>query len=73
MTITHPYDQPGRRHLAGWPPFMRHYIEMVLAMVLALMLWRRALARAVADDSPAGRSCPSTDYGAVLLETLGSG
>jgi hypothetical protein len=46
MTTT-PYDQPRRRHLAGWLPFIRHYIEMVLAMVIgmyALMpLWTHAL------------------------------
>jgi len=46
MTST-PYDQPRRRHLAGWLPFIRHYIEMVLAMAVgmfALMpLWTYAL------------------------------
>jgi hypothetical protein len=31
MTTT-PYDQPRRRHLAGWLPFIRHYIETVLAV-----------------------------------------
>jgi hypothetical protein len=45
MTTT-PYDQP-RRHLAGWLPFIRHYIEMVLAMAVgmfALMpLWTLAV------------------------------
>jgi hypothetical protein len=35
MTTT-PYDQPRRRHLAGWLPFIRHYIEMVLAMVIGM-------------------------------------
>jgi hypothetical protein len=43
---TIPYDQPRRRHLAGWLPFIRHYIEMVLAMAIgmfALMpLWTSA-------------------------------
>ena len=34
MTTT-PYDQPRRRHLAPWLPFIRHYIEMVLADELA--------------------------------------
>jgi hypothetical protein len=29
---TIPYDQPRRRHLAGWLPFIRHYIETVLAV-----------------------------------------
>jgi hypothetical protein len=33
---TIPYDQPRRRHLAGWLPFIRHYIEMVLAMVIGM-------------------------------------
>ena len=45
MTTT-PYDQPRRGRLAGWLPFIRHYIEMVLAMVIgmyALMpLWQVA-------------------------------
>jgi hypothetical protein len=44
---TIPYDQPRRRHLAGWLPFIRHYIEMVLAMaagMYALMpAWTLAL------------------------------
>ena len=31
-----PYDQPRRRHLAGWLPFIRHYIEMVLAMAIGM-------------------------------------
>jgi hypothetical protein len=35
MTTT-PYDQPRRRHLAGLLPFIRHYIEMVLAMVIGM-------------------------------------
>jgi len=26
------YDQPRRRHLAGWLPFIRHYIRTVLAV-----------------------------------------
>ena len=30
------YEQPRRRHLAGWLPFIRHYIEMVLAMVIGM-------------------------------------
>jgi hypothetical protein len=46
MTTT-PYDQPRRRPLAGWLPFIRHYIEMVLAMaagMVALMpAWTLAL------------------------------
>ena len=33
---TIPYDQPRRRHLADWLPFIRHYIEMVLAMVIGM-------------------------------------
>jgi hypothetical protein len=33
-TIT--YDQPRRRPLAGWLPFIRHYIEMVLAMGIGM-------------------------------------
>ena len=45
MTITL-YDEPRSRHLAGWLPFIRHYIEMVLAMAVgmfALMpLWTLA-------------------------------
>jgi flagellar biosynthetic protein FliP len=36
MTTT-PYDQPRRRHLAPWLPFIRHYIEMVLAMVIGMI------------------------------------
>ena len=36
MTTT-PYDQPQRSHLAGWAPFVRHYIEMVLAMVIGMV------------------------------------
>ena len=36
MTST-PYDQPRRTHLAGWLPFIRHYIEMVLAMVIGML------------------------------------
>lgn len=35
MTTT-PYDQPRRSHLAGWLPFIRHYIEMVLAMAVGM-------------------------------------
>jgi len=46
MTTT-PYDQPRRRHLAGWLPFIRHYIEMVLAMAVGMValhpLWTYAL------------------------------
>ena len=34
---TIPYDQPRRRHLAGWLPFIRHYIEMVLAMAIGMV------------------------------------
>ena len=33
---TIPYDQPRHRHLAGWLPFIRHYIEMVLAMAVGM-------------------------------------
>ncbi len=33
-TIT--YDQPRRRPMAGWLPFIRHYIEMVLAMGIGM-------------------------------------
>ena len=36
MTTT-PYDQPRRRHLAPWLPFIRHYIEMVLAMAIGMI------------------------------------
>ena len=36
MTAT-PYDQPRRRHLAGWLPFIRHYIEMLLAMAIGMV------------------------------------
>jgi flagellar biosynthetic protein FliP len=36
MTTT-PYDQPRRPHLAGWLPFIRHYIEMVLAMAIGMV------------------------------------
>jgi hypothetical protein len=36
MTTT-PYDQPRRSHLAGWAPFIRHYIEMVLAMAIGMV------------------------------------
>lgn len=35
MTTT-AYDQPRRRHPAGWLPFIRHYIEMVLAMTVGM-------------------------------------
>jgi CheY-like chemotaxis protein len=46
MTTT-PYDQPRHAYLASWLPFIRHYIEMVLAMAVgmfALMpLWPVAL------------------------------
>ena len=44
---TIPQGQPRRRNLVGWLPFIRHYIEMVLAMAIgmfALMpLWTHAL------------------------------
>ena len=44
---TIPQGQPRRRNLVGWLPFIRHYIEMVLAMAIgmfALMpLWTVAL------------------------------
>jgi hypothetical protein len=44
---TIPYDQPRRRHLAGWLPFIRHYLEMVLAMAAGMValhpLWTLAL------------------------------
>jgi len=44
---TIPQGQPRRRNLVGWLPFIRHYIEMVLAMAIgmfALMpLWAVAL------------------------------
>ena len=33
---TAPYEQPRRRHLAGWLPFITHYIEMVIAMVIGM-------------------------------------
>ena len=36
MTTT-PFDQPRRPHRAGWAPFVRHYIEMVLAMVIGMV------------------------------------
>ena len=36
MTTT-PYDQPRRRHRAPWLPFIRHYIEMVLAMAIGMI------------------------------------
>ena len=46
MTAT-PYDQPRRRHLAGWLPFIRHYIEMLLAMAIGMValhpLWTLTL------------------------------
>jgi len=46
MTST-PYDQPRRTHLAGWLPFIRHYIEMLLAMAIGMValhpLWTLAL------------------------------
>ena len=35
--ITTPYDQPRRPNLAGWAPFIRHYIEMVLAMAIGMV------------------------------------
>jgi hypothetical protein len=40
MTTT-PYDQPRRRNLAGWLPFIRHYIEMVVAMAVGMfaLMW----------------------------------
>jgi len=34
---TTPYDQPRRPHLASWLPFIRHYIEMVLAMAIGMV------------------------------------
>jgi flagellar biosynthetic protein FliP len=36
MTTTR-YGQPRRRHLAPWLPFIRHYIEMVLAMAIGMI------------------------------------
>ena len=36
MTST-PYDQPRRPHLGSWLPFIRHYIEMVLAMAIGMV------------------------------------
>jgi uncharacterized membrane protein (DUF2068 family) len=46
MTTT-TYDEPRRSNLASWLPFIRHYIEMVLAMAIgmfALMpLWTLAV------------------------------
>lgn len=46
MTTT-TYDEPRHGNLASWLPFVRHYIEMVLAMaigMLALMpLWTLAV------------------------------
>jgi uncharacterized membrane protein (DUF2068 family) len=46
MTTT-AYDEPRRSSLASWLPFIRHYIEMVLAMAIgmfALMpLWTLAV------------------------------
>jgi len=36
MTTT-PYHQPRRPHLAGWLPFIRHYLEMVLAMAIGMV------------------------------------
>lgn len=35
MTNT-PYDRPRRPHLGGWLPFIRHYLEMVLAMAIGM-------------------------------------
>ena len=46
MTTT-TYDEPRRSNLASWLPFIRHYMEMVLAMAIgmfALMpLWTLAV------------------------------
>ena len=36
MTAT-PYEQPHRPRRAGWAPFIRHYIEMVLAMAIGMV------------------------------------
>jgi hypothetical protein len=36
MTTT-PYHRPRRPHLAGWLPFIRHYLEMVLAMAIGMV------------------------------------
>jgi flagellar biosynthetic protein FliP len=36
MTTT-PHDQPRRPHRAGWAPFIRHYLEMVLAMAIGMV------------------------------------
>jgi hypothetical protein len=36
MTTTQS-DEPRRPHLAGWLPFIRHYIEMVLAMAIGMV------------------------------------
>jgi hypothetical protein len=53
MTAT-PYDQPRRSHLAGWLPFIRHYIEMVLAMAIGMValhpLWTFAFRAAGAPQ-----------------------
>ena len=49
MTTT-AFGQPRRPHRAGWAPFVRHYIEMVLAMVIgtvALMPLQRWAVQAV--------------------------
>jgi hypothetical protein len=36
MTTT-AFGQPRRPHRAGWAPFIRHYIEMVLAMFIGMV------------------------------------
>ena len=36
MTTT-TYDEPRRSNLASWLPFIRHYIEMVLAMAIGMV------------------------------------
>jgi hypothetical protein len=36
MTAT-PHGQPRRPHRAGWLPFIRHYIEMVVAMAIGMV------------------------------------
>jgi hypothetical protein len=36
MTATQ-FDEPHRRHLAGSLPFIRHHIEMVLAMAIGMV------------------------------------
>jgi len=73
MTTT-PYHQPRRPHLAGWLPFIRHYLEMVLAMAsgmvalhpLAMFAFQAAGAAQLLDNTEVMTLVMATDMAIAM-------